>query len=399
MSLARGSRIAAAVLVFLALAMALLFEVEYREALARNEARVSATTGGPPVTSTNDAFRTLVDLNRTLASTCAFLGAVYTGGFVLAVWYRRKAWSPESHLPWRPRVAVRLGFLRARMTPRAVLYGTSALVCALIVLAPALILFIGLYSRVPRFAQSVPLLDWASGDVGWRQSIVAFTFAIASLRLWTRAKRHATLGLACATTLDTRPPLLLLRSFADDTTPLERTSDQYSWQRQVVSPELWTLEESLEHFLRRHGPIVAVGRPGESRPPAGAAREYVDCDRWKTRIEQLVEEARLVVVVLGETEGLRFEYETLRRLGALHKVILIVPDRPAEALAARWERFREVLAPDCSSLPVDLSRAMAAYFQHGIMTLVVCHRRDDEDCYSLALNRALAATLVHAAAR
>jgi hypothetical protein len=279
------------------------------------------------------------------------------------------------------------------MTPKAVLYGSLALLCALIVLAPGLILVTGLVLRVPRTARTGPILDWAF-DVGWWRFVVTFTFVIASLKFWTRAKRHAALGLARATVLDARPPLLLLRSFADDTTPLERTSDQHSWQRQIVSPAIWTLEESIEHILRRHGPLIAVGRPGESLPPTGAAREYIDGDRWRDRIEQLIEEARLIVVVLGETEGLQFEYEALRRLGALPRMILVVPPSPADALAVRWRRFCDVFAPDRPVETVDLARVLVAYFSpQGIMTLVVCHRRDDEDSYSLALNRSLAVSL------
>lgn len=380
--LARGSQTAAAVLVLLALAMALYFEGAYQEALARPEA-------------TDHRFRRLIELNRTSAWYCVGFGAVYIAGFVLAGFYTRRAWTPQGTLDWRQRVALQVGFLRARMTPKAVFYGALTLLCVLFVLAPALILLPSLVLHVPRTARTAPVLDWVFESYGsWWRIVVTFALVIASLRLWTRTKRHAALGLRRATLLDARPPLLLLRSFSDDTTPLERTSDQHSWKRHVVSPAIWTLEESIEHILRDHGPVIAVGRPGESLPPAGAAREYVEGDRWRSRIEQLVGEARLVLVVLGETEGLRFEYETLQRLGALPKMILVIPPRETEALAVRWRRFCEVFAPGRSNLTVDLSRVLAAYFSpEGVMTLVVCHRRDDEDCYSLALNRSLAVTL------
>jgi hypothetical protein len=47
-------------------------------------------------------------------------------------------------------------------------------------------------------------------------------------------------------------------------------SDYYSEAR--------TLEDVVEIALRQFGPVVAIGRPGESLPPTGAAREYVRND-------------------------------------------------------------------------------------------------------------------------
>jgi len=378
--LSRGSRTAAAVLVMLALVMALYFEESYREALALIGPRTVAIS--------------LVEQNRILAWFCVALAAVYTGAFVLASFYIRRAWRPHSDLEWRQWVALRLGFLRTRITPKAVLYGTLTLLCVLALLAPSLLLLAGLFLHIPGAGRTDLVVDWALSDNGWWMVVITFALLIAALKLWPLAKRHAALGLTRATLLDTRQPMLLLRSFADDTTPLERTSDQHSWQRRIVSPAIWTLEESIEHLLRDHGPVTAVGRSGESLPPTGAAREYVHEDRWRNRIEQLIGEARLVVVILGDTDRLRFEYETLLRLGALPKVILVFPPRSREALAVRWQRFFDVFAASRSNLTVDLSRVLAAYFSpEGVMTVVACHRRNDEDCYALALNRSLAAIL------
>ncbi len=43
----------------------------------------------------------------------------------------------------------------------------------------------------------------------------------------------------------------------------------------------WTLEEAAEKILNAWGPVIAIGRPGEGLPPAGAAREYVAGDAWQ----------------------------------------------------------------------------------------------------------------------
>ena len=175
--LTRGSRAAAAVLVLLALAMAVYFEGAYREALARLGDRPSASRG-PLGSLTDSGLRSLVELYRTLAWSCVGLGVVYIGGFVLAALYQRRAWTPQSQLDWRRRVALRVGFLRARMTPKAVLYGGLSLLCMLIVAAPGLIPLLALLLQVPRTERTAPILDWAFGVYGWWWTVVAVTVAV-----------------------------------------------------------------------------------------------------------------------------------------------------------------------------------------------------------------------------
>jgi hypothetical protein len=389
--LARGSRAAAAILVLLAMAMALYFEREYREASARIRDRPRVETPGRLDERMDRSIRWLVGLNRKTAWFCAGMGAVYLGAFVLTASYRQKAPTPRPSLDWRRRLALRAAILRARMTPRATLHAALSLACALVVLAPGTVILLALLFRVPRTDLTRPILDWAFNAYTWWWAILTFALVVASLYFWTRAKRHAALSLGRVEAIDVRPPVLLLRSFADDTTPLERTSDQRSWMRSIVSPTIWTLEETIEQILGDQGPVIAIGRPGESMPPAGAAREYLNGDRWKARVEELIGEARAIVVILGGTEGLRQEYEALLRLGARSRMILVFPPRQPQELTARWRRFCEVFAPGPPPSPVDLSRVLAAHFSpEGVMTLVTCHRRDDEDCYRLALNCSLA---------
>ncbi len=70
---------------------------------------------------------------------------------------------------------------------------------------------------------------------------------------FTRAKRLAAATLGEARAHDRRPPVLLLRSFQDDLTPLDRKllfstlqpSDHYS--------RAWTLDEAAEKILRAWG--------------------------------------------------------------------------------------------------------------------------------------------------
>lgn len=70
---------------------------------------------------------------------------------------------------------------------------------------------------------------------------------------------------------DPRRPVLLLRSFADDGLRIKG----------LESTEAFTFEEVITGALRRWRPVVAIGRPGESLPESGAAREYVTHEGWQ----------------------------------------------------------------------------------------------------------------------
>jgi hypothetical protein len=98
---------------------------------------------------------------------------------------------------------------------------------------------------------------------------------------------------------------------------------------------------------------VAIGRPGETLPPLGAAREYVDHGSWKQRIRELVTEAQLIVVLAGATEGLLWELRLIAEMGRLDRVLMVLPQMAA-ARAAAWAGIREVLTlVSAKQLPGD----------------------------------------------
>jgi hypothetical protein len=85
-----------------------------------------------------------------------------------------------------------------------------------------------------------------------------------------RFRRHLQQASIDAQRRDSRPPILLLRSFAEETQTL------FPVQGYGLSATLNTLKRRLEIELRVYGPVVAIGRSGESLPPLlGAAREYL----------------------------------------------------------------------------------------------------------------------------
>jgi uncharacterized RDD family membrane protein YckC len=121
---------------------------------------------------------------------------------------------------------------------------------------------------------------------------------------------------------DTRRPILLLRSFEADE---QFTVRRASWVQRLFGPGRVPLEVALTRELTDFGPVIAIGRPGEPLPPHGAARQYVSNDQWQQRVTEYVGKSQMVLVMLGETEGLRWEYNLLARKRALPKTVFVVP--------------------------------------------------------------------------
>ena len=95
-------------------------------------------------------------------------------------------------------------------------------------------------------------------------------------------------------------PVLLLRSFDDE---------------ELVDPRPASLlqrryEENLSSALSHLGPVITVGRPGDSLGFAGAARFYVSQDNWQHAVRYLMTHCAAVVITVGRSEGLWWEIGT-----------------------------------------------------------------------------------------
>jgi len=235
----------------------------------------------------------------------------------------------------------------------------------------------------------VALLLEAAGLPDW----LALLLMVVCLMGWVgvvvgglgRLRRHLAESSVEAQRRDTRPPVLLLRSFADDAVTVFPSLGLF------LTKTGNTLEHVLEEKLRAYGPVIAIGRPGEHLPPLGAAREYVAGETWRERIGELIGQARLVVVVMGASEGLVFEYDQLAAHGAIDKIVLVIPPDDVGPLQERWERFVRHALVGRTIAPPPLQGVVVALFPDGQRPTYVVHpkRRAEADHYSLGLEAAL----------
>ena len=89
-------------------------------------------------------------------------------------------------------------------------------------------------------------------------------------------------------------------------------------------------EEQVAAAFRTVGPLVAVGRPGESLPYVGAIRMYLPRENWHQPVRELMTGARMVVIALGPAAGTMWEVEEALRILAPQRLVLLVPAKESD---------------------------------------------------------------------
>lgn len=217
---------------------------------------------------------------------------------------------------------------------------------------------------------------WAAGAVrvcpGWGDpfsaAAVGLYFLTAGQLLLRYARTRAVLRFHELARLDQRRPVLYLRSFRDDAVTI-RTARvaRRTWLDRLAGP----YRERFEHVVARHlwgfGPVVAVGQPGRSPYQIGAVRDELPDETWRQDIQEWLLAARLIVVTIGRTAGLRWELERINDLGLWSRVVLLIPPVARDELLARWRTFGEATLAGVTglALPAEPFGALAAVVGPG----------------------------------
>jgi hypothetical protein len=138
---------------------------------------------------------------------------------------------------------------------------------------------------------------------------------VAGVLVYFRGRQHSARIRAPRILEESKPDVVYLRAFRADisTTP------------QALMQGFTTEEEQLADVLQPFGKLVAIGRPGESLPPPGAARMYASDAQWQNIVSARITEAPLVVVRAGIGAGLLWELEhTIRNVNPKRVIIWIL---------------------------------------------------------------------------
>jgi hypothetical protein len=117
--------------------------------------------------------------------------------------------------------------------------------------------------------------------------------------------------------VDTRAPILFLRSFQDD--------EKISYQMGSAALVDWSLETRLAAHFSRIGPFVAIGNPKDKTPEIGAARALLSDDQWQARVIDWMDRSRVIVLMSGVTHWVGWELKSVLDRGHAGKLIILFP--------------------------------------------------------------------------
>jgi hypothetical protein len=175
---------------------------------------------------------------------------------------------------------------------------------------------------------------WRLRDEATRRILIeVLLFAVISvvLLIIRHFKRSAEDAMAIVGT----SPVVVLRSFVDDTGHASgRGQGRFKH----------TFEQLVARQLRRYGPFVAIGRPGEALPQLGAARTYTSDAEWQEKALAMMAASRLIAVIVGATPGLGWELGQIVKRGWTDKLLILFPLLSASERSARISVLASLLA-------------------------------------------------------
>lgn len=237
------------------------------------------------------------------------------------------------------------------------------------------------------------LLGMTPRDVGIVFAFGGLLVAMLGAVLWRAARAFGRARVREVLSADSRPPVLYLRSFADDSVPLPIIA---SARRPLF--ELFSVrgadpfEECVAWELDSYGPVVAVGRPGGRLASLGAAREHLSNDTWHAEIQSRMSDAGWIALAPGDTDGLAWELEAIVSGGHLHKTIFVFPPLAPAELDRRWTHTSRVLrmaGAFVDELPAPCAVVHTLRYGADESVRVTWAFTRDEATYRTAVDRAL----------
>jgi hypothetical protein len=191
-----------------------------------------------------------------------------------------------------------------------------------------------------------------------------------------------------------RPPMLLLRSFADDVDGIPPN---------MLIPRLFRrrkrIEEVIGKELTRSGPFVAIGKPGERLPQLGASRLYIADSEWQKVVQSFIAKSDLVIVIAGKTHWVQWELANVIGQGRITKLIIVFPRITEAERGERWQNLKPAFEGSSWSTAlerVDIAGALVVFVGPDGNLAAVKSRKSHESDYEIALR--VAAYLMHRSA-
>ena len=205
--------------------------------------------------------------------------------------------------------------------------------------------------------------------------------------LIVRARRYFQVSADALLAVDKRPPILFLRSFADD------EKQRYGTSRRALLD--FSLETRLANHFHRFGPFIAIESPTDSIPQPGAARVRLGDEEWQGRVLGWIREANLILMYCGTTAWVSWELRQVIENGRATSLILMFPEirtwrrsKRNQDIGARTEQIRKAFkdTPWNEELMVfdDYPGLRAMLFREDGSMIMIRSTSRSRDAYHLA---------------
>ena len=91
----------------------------------------------------------------------------------------------------------------------------------------------------------------------------------------------------------------------------------------------------------------------------------------------MMREAAIIVAILGGTQGLAWEIDTIANLGLAPKLVLLFPPVELQELKARWQFLLSHTRSGLLDLEIDFARTFAILFPNGNAAVIAGPRRNN----------------------
>jgi hypothetical protein len=125
------------------------------------------------------------------------------------------------------------------------------------------------------------------------------------------AQRRAADSYQAITQVDSRAPVLFLRSFGEEKRLLEAPARSLLARLLRLMDRKRTLDEIVLDAASPIGPVVALGMPTEGVAPLGAARLYAADSEWQDTVRRLVQQSRAIIICVEDSQGVMWELKYL----------------------------------------------------------------------------------------
>ena len=165
-----------------------------------------------------------------------------------------------------------------------------------------------------------------------------------------------------ADTHEAQAPILFLRSFDDDQFSFRRPA----WKLVARWFDLWSFRRNADEVmvdeLAQYGPVVALGKCGDTKTPFGASRYYATHEEWQDLVIGTVRSARAIVIVAGDSPNVLWELELLSRERRLaDSIVLFRPGVAAPEFARRALNAYGADVAGAPMLPADTTLVALMY--------------------------------------